>query len=154
MANFDAPSLKDPAVAFPTSGIHFVRVKYTNGSTVIGTSDKLRLCYLPKNAAPIPELCSFYSDDVDPDADANLTMAMKITDGTTTKTLIAAQAFQAVNTRVVASAATISGLNFFKTGNDDFYVYLEPGAGALDASAEVFATVAYTMDTGRDMVTS
>lgn len=154
MANFDAASLKDAAVAFPTSGIHFVRVKYTNGATAIGTSDKLRLCYLPKGAAPIPELCSFYSDDVDPDSGANLTLAMKLTDGTTTKTLIAAQAFQAVNTRVVASAATISALNFFKTGNDDFYVYLEPAVGDLDASAEVFATVAYTMDTGRDMVTS
>ena len=146
MANFDSNSMKDPAVAHPTTGIHIVDVRYVNGSTVVGTSDKLRLAYLPKGAKILPEFCRFWSDDVDPDSGANLTLAMKVTDGTTTKTIIAAQAFQAVNTVVVPSAATTSAFVFFKTSNNDFYVYLEPAVGDLDASAEVFARIAYTMD--------
>jgi hypothetical protein len=147
MANFDSTAFKDPAVAHPTSGLHVVDVRYVNGSTVITSSDKLRLIRIPKNCKILAELCSFWSDDVDPDSGANLTMGMFATDGTTTKTIIAAQAFQAINVRVEASAATISALAFFKTLNDDYYVYLQPGAGDLDASAEVYARLVYTMDT-------
>ena len=155
MANFDAPGFNDPAPAFPTSGLHYVPIKYTNGSTVITSSDKLRLCKLPKNALIIPELCSFFSNDVDPDSGANLTVALKVTDGATTKTIIAAQNLQAINIRVVASAASISGLEFFKTGTNDFYAYLEPAVGDIDASAEIFAVLVYTMDvSGRYETTS
>ena len=155
MANFDAPGFNDPAPAFPTTGIHYVPIKYTNGSTVITASDELRLCRLPKNALIIPELCHFFTNDVDPDSGANLTVALKITDGTTTKTIIAAQDLQAINIRVVASAASISALEFFKTGTKDFYAYLDPGAGDIDASAEIFVVICYTMDvSGRYEVTS
>lgn len=154
MANFDTSEMRDPAVAFPTSGVHLVRGRYVNGSTAITTSDKLRLTYLPKGAAIVPELCKFFSDDVDPDSGANLTLAMKVTDGTTTKTIITAVAFQAINVLAPALAPAVTALNFFKTSNDDFYVYLEPGAGDLDASAEVFWQVGYTMDTGRAETTT
>ena len=155
MANFDAAGFNDPAPAFPTTGVHYVPIKYTNGATAIGTTDKLRLCKLPKNALIIPELCWFGANDVDPDSAGDLTVAMKATDGTTTKEIISAQNLQAVSTRVVASATSILALEFFKTPNADFYVYLEPGAGNLDASAEVFAVVAYSMDvSGRYEVTS
>lgn len=146
MANFDATGYNDPITGVRLPGVFIKQIKYTNGSTAITTSDKLRLCKLPKGAVIIPELCSFFSDDVDPDSAGNLTVAMKVTDGTTTKTIIAATALQAINTRVTAAAAAITALNFFKTSNDDFYVYLEPAAGDLDASAEVFAVIAYHLD--------
>ena len=154
MANFDTSEMRDPAVAFPTSGVHFVRGRYVNGSTAITTSDDLRLTYLPKGAAIIPELCSFFSDDVDPDSAGNLTVAMKVTDGTTTKTIIAATALQAINKRVTAAEAAITAFTFFKTSSDNFVVYLEPAVGDIDASAEIYWVVAYTMDTGRAETTT
>jgi len=156
MANFDASGFVDE-VGFQGPGMHYRPVRYVNGSTTIGTTDKLRLIKLPKGAVVLPEFCSFWADDVDPDADDNVTCAMKITnaDGDATKTVIAAQNFQAVNTRVVASAATISAFNYFKTPDDSYFVYLEPGAGAIDASAEIFASIVYTQDdSGRYEVTS
>lgn len=154
MANFDTAEMRDPAPAFPTSGVHFIRGRYVNGATAIGTSDDLRLTYLPKGAAILPEFCHFFSDDVDPDSGANLTLAMKVTDGTTTKTIIAATAFQAINTRVQTSAAALTAFGFFKTSSDSFYVYLEPAVGDIDASAEIYWVVAYTMDTGRAETTT
>ena len=154
MANFDTSEMRDPINSHPTGGIHLARGRYVNGATAITTSDKLRLTFLPKGAAIVPELCKFFSDDVDPDATGNLTVAMKITDGTTTKTIITAVAFAAINVLVPSLAPATTALNFFKTSSDDFYAYLEPGAGDIDASAEIFWQVAYTMDTGRAETTT
>lgn len=155
MANFDASGLNDPLPGLRLPGMHYVPIKYVNGSTVIGTSDDLRLCKLPKGAIVLPEFCAIWTDDVDPDSGANLTVALKISDSTTTKTVIAAQALQAVSTRIVASAATIGAFAFFKTTNSNFVAFIEPAVGDIDASAEIYAAIVYTLDeSGRYETTS
>ena len=144
---YDTPQYGSPAVGLPL-GLVFVPVKYTVGSVAIAqsTGDYIRVCKLPKGAQIVPELCSIFAD-ADPDSGANLTVSLKVTDGTTTKTIISTQNFQAIDTRLVASAADITGLGLFKTSNDDFYVKLTPEAGDLDAAAVIYVVVAYNMQT-------
>jgi hypothetical protein len=149
MANFDTSEFRDPPVAFPTSGVHMIRGRYVNGSTVITSADKLRLTYLPKGAAIVPELCKVFSDDVDPSAGAALA-GLFVTNDTITKTVITAVAFADINTLITPLAPAVTALNFFKTSSDDFYAYIAPTAAAnLAASAEIFWQIGYTMDTGR-----
>jgi len=151
MATYTTSCYNDAAVAFPTSGLHLVRVKHTlTAALAQGTSDVLKLCKLPKGAVIVPQLCEVFSA-ADPDSGNNATLAMKVTDGTTTKTIISAANYQAANVRLTGAttAADIPTLGFFKTGNDDFYALLEPGANDVDSGAVVYAIVAYTMDTGR-----
>lgn len=151
---YDTPQFSSPAVNHPL-GLVFVPVKYTVGGTAIAqsTADYIRVCKLPKGAQIVPELCSVFAD-ADPDSGANLTVSLKITDGTTTKTVISTSNLQAADTRLVASAADITGLNYFKCNNDDYYVKLTPEAGDLDAAAVIFVNVFYTMSPSADAATS
>lgn len=148
---FDSSSFTSPATALPVGGVVIRFVKHTVGSTAISqsTSDYLRVCKLPKGAQMLPSLCSVFAAS-DPDSGNNLTVSLKLTDGTTTKTIISTSNFQAANTRLVASATDIATLGFFKTSNDDFYVKLTPEAGDLDAAAVVYFEIAYTMDASKD----
>lgn len=151
MATYTTSCFNDASVAFPTSGLHLVRVKHTlTAALAAGTSDVLKLCKLPKGCVIVPQLCEVFTN-ADPDAGNNATISLKVTDGTTTKTIISATAFQADNARLLASTAAgdIPDLGFFKTGNDDFYAYIAAEANDVDSGAVIFAIIAYTMDTGR-----
>jgi len=151
---YDTPAYDDPAKGFPLDVV-WVPVKYTVGGTAISqtTGDYIRVCKVPKGAQLIPALCAVYAD-ADPDSANDLTVSLKITDGSTTKTIISTSNFQAADTRLTASAADITGLGFFKTGNDDYYIKLTPEAGDLDAAAVIYVDVAYTMSPSRDASTS
>ena len=152
MTTYQTSDFNSPAPADPRNGLITRFVKHTVG-TAITTSDTLKVAKLPKGAQILPALTSVFAD-ADPDSANNLTLALKITDGTTTKTIIAASAFQAIDTRISPSAADITGLGFFKTGNDDYYAYLEPAVGDLDAAAVIFVELTYTMDASKDASTS
>ena len=145
----------DVAISYPIAGVVFVPVKHTVGGTAISqaTGDTLRVGKLPKGAQMLPQYCEIVAD-ADPDAGNNLTVSLKLTDGTTTKTLISTSNLQAANARLVASATDIADLGFFKTSNDDFYVYMTPEAGDLDAAAVVNFIIAFTMDPSRDASTT
>lgn len=147
------PVFKEPPVAFPTSGIHFLRIKHvTQAAYSQAASDYIKLTYLPKGASIVPELCSIFSDDSSDPGNAGMTLDMVATDGTTTKTIVNAQAVDAVNTRVVASAATIAALKFFKTSNNDFYVKSTVAVADAIAARNIYYVIAYTMDGGRSEV--
>lgn len=151
---YDTSVFNDGAVGLPL-GLVFVPIKYTVGSSAIAasSSDYIRLAKIPKGAQIVPELCSLFAD-ADPDSANDLTMSLKVTDGTTTKTIISTVNFQAADTRVVASAADITGLGYFKASNDDFYLKLTPEAGGLDAAAVIYVNLFYTMDASRNAATS
>src|SRR5512147_270416 len=148
---YDTPTYNDVAVSYPIAGLAVTHVKYTVGSSAISqaSGDYIRLAKLPKGAQIVPELCSVFAD-ADPDSANNLTVSLKVTDGTTTKTVISTSNFQAVDTRLTASAADITGLGYFKTSTDDFYWKLTPEAGDLDAAAVIYANLYFSMDPSRD----
>lgn len=152
---YDTAVYNDTAVSYPVAGLACTMVKYTVGSSAIAQSsgDYIRLAKLPKGAQIVPELCSVFAD-ADPDSGNNLTVSLKVTDGTTTKTVISTSNFQAADTRITASAADITGLGYFKTSTDDFYWKLTPEAGDLDASAVIYANLFYTMDPSLSASTS
>ena len=152
---YDTNAYNDAPANDLRSGVNYQRVKYTVGSTAIdqASGDYIRVCKLPKGVEIYQELCAVYSDS-DPDGDDNLTVSLKVTDGTTTKTIISTSNFQAADTRIVASAADITGLGLFKTSNDDFYVKFTPEAGDIDASSVLFFVIAYSTDASRDCSTT
>lgn len=152
---YDTPTFNDPAVADPRNGVTIAFVKYTVGSTAIAQSsgDYIRLVKLPKDVQLVPELCSLFAD-ADPDSGNNLTVSVKVTDGTTTKTLISTSNFFAANSRITPSSTDICDLGFFRTSNDDFYVKVTPEAGDLDAAAVIFGQIAYSSNFSRDASTS
>jgi hypothetical protein len=148
---YKTPQYNDVAVSYPIAGVVVVPVKYTVGGTAISqvTGDTLRIAKVPKGAQIRPQECEIVAD-ADPDSGNNLTVSLKVTDGTTTKTVISTSNLQAANARLTASATDIADLGFFATSNDDFYFVLTPEAGDLDAAAVINVTVAYTMDPSRD----
>lgn len=149
---YTTSAFNDAAVAFPTSGLHLVRVKHTLSAKLDASdADVLKVCKLPKGAAIVPELCSVFPS-ADAGASANTNVLMKLTDGTTTKTIITAD-FDGV-VRAEAVAADYAALAFFKTSNDDFYVYLQADTDDINTAISLYITVAYTMDTGRYEVTT
>ena len=148
MVTYDTPSFSDPAKGFPLNFVYDT-VKYEVGGTAIGTSDNIRVKRLPKGAQIAPEFCAVYAD-ADPDSGNNLTVKFEVTDGTTTKTVISTSNFQTVDARITPSAADITGLNLFKTSNDDFYWKLTPVVGDIDAAAVLYFVLVYTNDPSRD----
>lgn len=152
MATYIDKMFNEPAPAFPTTGLHLVRIKHTTQAAYVAAADSVKLFRLPKGASIVPQLCEIYANGADDPSGGAMTLNMKITDGTTTKTIITAGAIAAVNDRVVASAADITNLTYFKTSNNDFYVYTEVAGANATAAKPVYFTVAYTMDGGRDEV--
>lgn len=139
----------DPAYSFPTAGVYPARVEHTlTADLTFSGTDSLKVVALPEGASIIPELCSVFTAD-DPDAANSCTLALTVSDGTTTKTIISATTFQAANTRLVASAADIAALGFFKTGTKNYFAYLVPGAGKVDSGTTVDVVITYTMAGGR-----
>jgi len=140
MATYTTAAFSDPPYSMPTAGVHQERVKHTLTAALSqSTSDVLKIKKVAKGMVIIPELCSVFAA-ADPDSGNNATLAMKLTDGTTTKTIIGAENFQAANTRIVPDAADIATLGFFQVDNDDYYIYLEPGANDIDSGAVLFVT--------------
>lgn len=149
---YTTSAFNDAAVAFPTSGLHLVRVKHTLTAALDESADDiLKICKLPKGAAIVQELCSVFATT---DPGTSCVMALKLTDGTTTKDIIADTLFDSDEVRITADAADYAALGFFKTSNDDFYVYLKPNTADVDSGTVIYTTVAYTMDTGRYEVTT
>ena len=152
MAIYTTSAFSDPPIAHPTMGVIVNRIQHTlTAALAAGTNDYLRVCKLPKGACIVPELCAVFAD-ADPDAGNNATVSLTITDGTTTKTIIATANLQAADTRLTPAAAEITGLGFFKTSNDDFAVHLNAVANDVDAAAVLYIVVAYTMVGGRSEV--
>lgn len=154
MAIYTDAMFSEPPSAFPTTGIHLVRIKHVTQAAYVAGADSVKLYKLPKGASIIAEQCSIFANSVDDPSGGAMTLNMKITDGTTTKTIVTAGAIAAVNDRVVASAADIGTLTFFKTSNNDFYVYTEVAGAAATAAKPVYFVIAYTMDGGRSEVTT
>ena len=153
MATYDTPVYSwDSPAGFPLNFV-YLPVKYTVGGTAIGTSDNIRVCKLPKGAQLIPAFISVFAD-ADPDSANNLTVKLEVTDGTTTKTVISTTNFQAIDTRITPSAADVTGLGFFKTSSDDFYLKFTPVVGDLDAAAVIFFEIGYSMSPSRDASTT
>lgn len=152
---YNTPEYNDVAISYPVAGLVLVPIKYTVGGTAISqaTGDYIKVCKLPKGAQLLAQYCEIVAD-ADPDSGNNLTVSLKVTDGTTTKTLISTSNLQAANSRLVASATDIADLGFFKTSSDDFYVKLTPEAGDLDAAAVLNIIIAFTMDASRDASTT
>lgn len=149
MATFETTAFSDPAYSMPTAGAHQERIKHTTTADLaFSTSDVLKVKKVAKGMVIVPELCSVFVAS-DPDDSNSATLAMKLTDGTTTKTIIGAENFQAANTRLVPDAADYATLGFFQVDNDDYYIYLEPGAGAIDDAIPLFITFGVQAVAGR-----
>ena len=150
MATYTSNRYNDAAVNDVRSGINLAFVKHTfSAAFAASSSDVLKLVKLPKGVQLLPQFCEVVAD-ADPDSGNNATVSLKVTDGTTTVTLISTSNLQAIDSRLVASAADIANCNFFKTSNNDFYAYLAAEANDVDSAAVLYFTIAYSSDPSGD----
>ena len=150
MATYESNVYNSPAVRDVRSGLNLAFVKHTfSAAFAASSSDVLKLKKLPKGVQILPQYCEVVAD-ADPDSGNNATVSLKLTDGTTTKTIISTSNLQAADSRLVASAANIADLNFFKTSSDDFYVYLAAEANDVDSAAVVYVYLAWLADASGD----
>ena len=141
------PTFNDPAMARPQAGVHQRIVKFTPTTGVI--NDIFKVAKLPKGAKLSP---GWYLEvpDLDTNATPTLTISVKVTDGTTTKTVIAAATTGQAGGVAYDSTATVgqqTGWANFKTTNDDFYVYVTwAAAAATFASGACLLGFSYLLD--------
>lgn len=147
------PVFSEPPPAFPTTGVHTIRVRHTT-QAAYAAGDSIKIAQLPKGASILPNLCMIFSDDASDPGNGAMTVTLKVTDGTTTKTIIPATALGGVGVLITPVIAEIAALKFFKTSNNDFYVLSEIGANPAFAGAYIYYVIAYTMDGGRSEVTT
>lgn len=141
-SEFAQGSHKNAEAGFTVRRIAFTLSSVFNG----GAADVLKVCRLPKGATLIPPLCSFWSSN-DP-ASANCTAKLQVTDGTTTKDIIGTGNIQAADTPVTGTFTGWAAIDFFKTGNKDFYVRLlgVAGADACDVGTQLKFVITYATD--------
>src|SRR3990167_1290280 len=96
-----------PAVARPQAGIHYRSATITF-SAALAAADVFKVFKLPKNAKLV-QGGWFIETGGDYDTTTNLTIGLRVTDGTTTKTPIAANAIGQGAAAVLVPASTDVG---------------------------------------------
>lgn len=149
MATFTLPSYTDPAPARRQAGAHTPFTTFTF-SAALAANDVVRAYKLPLNATLMPSGW-FIETSADFDTSTNLTLTLRVTDGTTTKTVILAstvgQGAAARVTQDVGNGSLQVGWLGFKTTSSDFRVELLVAAGPSTAtSGSIIIGCGYTLD--------
>lgn len=146
MATYTTSEFSSPSVRNPISGLNVRRIAFTLSSALAaGTSDILKICKLPRGAVIFPPLCAVWSSN-DPDSGNNATVSMEITDGTTTKTVIATGNLQAADTALTGTFSGWAAFDFFRTTSTDWYAKLTAQANDVDSGAQLKFVIAYFGD--------
>jgi hypothetical protein len=145
---FTHANFNDPAVARPQSGIN-IRTATVTFAAALVANDVFKLFKLPKGAKLVPGGWSI-ENGADYDTSTNLTLSLQVTDGTTTKTPLAATTIGQGAAAVAVPASTDVGWIGFVTTSPDFYVRLLVAAGpSTSTSGTIKCTASYTTDLER-----
>lgn len=143
MATYNTTEYAKGAKKNPESGITIRRIAFTLTSGLAqATSDTLKVCKIPKGVVPFSPLTSMWSSN-DPDDANTATLKLDISDGTTTKNVIASGNFQAADTPLTGTFTLQAAIDFWKTDSSSYYAVATPGAGALDSGAQLKFCIAY-----------
>lgn len=150
MATYNLPGFtngKAPGRKF--GGAHEYVYKW-DFTAAIAANDVVNIVRLPKDAVL---LGGFIETSADFDTSTNLTISLRVTDGTTTKTLISAstlgQGAAGVVTETAGNGSLTTGWRGFKTENDDYKVQLLFPAGPSTAtSGSIYVGIKFSMDSG------
>jgi hypothetical protein len=138
----------EPAVARPQAGVHERYKTFTLTTGVI--NDVYKIFRLPKGAKLLPLGWYIESPDVDTNATPTVKFDLIVTDGTTTKTVIADTVVGQAGGTVFDQTATVgqqTGWVNYVTTNGNFYVALKiDTASATHASGSVIVGCKYSID--------
>lgn len=146
MATYYTREYKEGASRSPMAPITVKFIEHTLTSALAnGTSDTLRLLKVPKGVRIWNDQC-FLASYNDPDSGNNATVSVKITDGTTTKTIIATGNLQAADTALTGTVNQMVTDGCFVTDNENYYIYVTAEANDVDSGSQLVARIVYSAD--------
>lgn len=146
MATYYTREYKEGPSRSPMAPITVKFIEHTLTSALDkSTSDTLRVLRLPKGVRVWNDLC-FIGSYNDPDSANNATVSVKLTDGTTSKDIIATGNLQAADTPLEGTVTQLVTNSSFVTDNENYYVVVTAEANAVDAASQLVLRIVYSAD--------